>query len=163
MKKIIPIPIIMRTGTTSSAALIPMRDAIRMIANHPSPRRPKNFFQKGLTDSKKSDIIKPSQEGKKERKVTRMKKMFALALVLVSLFSVASAEIYPAVGVVTDLDYEHDLVIFEDYNQNLWIFEGIEDWDIGDIGALLMDDMETESIYDDMILLARYAGFMPEQ
>lgn len=92
-----------------------------------------------------------------------MKKMFALALVLVSLFSVASAEIYPAVGVVTDLDYEHDLVIFEDYNQNLWIFEGIEDWDIGDIGALLMDDMETESIYDDMILLARYAGFMPEQ
>lgn len=92
-----------------------------------------------------------------------MKKMFALALVLVSLFSVASAEIYPAVGVVTDLDYEHDLVIFEDYNQNLWIFEGIEDWDIGDISALLMDDMETESIYDDMILLARYAGFMPEQ
>ena len=92
-----------------------------------------------------------------------MKKMFALALVLVSLFSVASAEIYPAVGVVTDLDYEHDLVIFEDYNQNLWIFEGIEDWDIGDIGALLMDDMETESIYDDVILLARYAGFMPEQ
>ena len=92
-----------------------------------------------------------------------MKKMFALALILVSLFSVASAEIYPAVGVVTDLDYEHDLVIFEDYNQNLWIFEGIEDWDIGDIGALLMDDMETESIYDDMILLARYAGFMPEQ
>lgn len=92
-----------------------------------------------------------------------MKKMFALALVLVSLFSVASAEIYPAVGVVTDLDCEHDLVIFEDYNQNLWIFEGIEDWDIGDIGALLMDDMETESIYDDMILLVRYAGFMPEQ
>ena len=92
-----------------------------------------------------------------------MKKMFALALVLVSLFSVASAEIYPAVGVVTDLDYENDLVIFEDYNQNLWIIEGIEDWDIGDIGALLMDDMETESIYDDMILLARYAGFMPEQ
>ena len=92
-----------------------------------------------------------------------MKKMLALTLVLVSLFSIASAEIYPAVGVVTDLDYENDLVIFEDCNQDLWIFEGIEAWDIGDIGALLMDDMETESIYDDMILLARYAGFMPEQ
>ena len=92
-----------------------------------------------------------------------MKKMFALTLVLVALFSIASAEIYPAVGVVTDLDYENDLVIFEDCNQDLWIFEGIEDWDIGDIGALLMDDMETESIYDDMILSARYAGFMPEQ
>ena len=92
-----------------------------------------------------------------------MKKMLTLTLVLVSLFSIASAEIYPAVGVVTDLDYENDLVIFEDCNQDLWILEGIEDWDIGDIGALLMDDMETESIYDDMILLARYAGFMPEQ
>lgn len=92
-----------------------------------------------------------------------MKKMLALTLVLVSLFSIASAEIYPAVGVVTDLDYENDLVIFEDCNQDLWILEGIEDWDIGDIGALLMDDMETESIYDDMILLARYAGFMPEE
>jgi hypothetical protein len=92
-----------------------------------------------------------------------MKKMLALTLVLVSLFSIASAEIYPAVGVVTDLDYENDLVIFEDCNQDLWIFEGIEDWDIGDIGALLMDDMETESIYDDTILLVRYAGFMPEE
>ena len=94
-----------------------------------------------------------------------MKKLIALTLTLIALLTAvnACADIYPAVGVVFDLDYENDLVVFEDFNQNLWVVEGIEDWDFGDIGALLMDDMETESIYDDEIVLARYAGFMPEE
>lgn len=94
-----------------------------------------------------------------------MKKLIALTLTLIALLTAvnACADVYPAVGVVTDLDYENDLVIFEDCNQDLWVIEGIEDWFIGDIGALLMDDMETESIYDDEIVVAHYAGFMPEE
>lgn len=94
-----------------------------------------------------------------------MKKLIALTLTLIALLTVvnAYADMYPAVGVVTDLDYENDLVIFEDFNQNLWAMEGIEDWFIGDIGALMMDDMETASIYDDEIMFACYAGFMPEE
>lgn len=92
-----------------------------------------------------------------------MKKMIALLMVLVALFSVASAEVYPAVGVVTDLIQETDTIVFEDWNGHLWLMEGIEDWFIGDIGALLMDDMDTRTIDDDVILEARYAGFMPEE
>ena len=94
-----------------------------------------------------------------------MKKLIALALTMIALLTAVSAcaDVYPAVGVVTDLDYENDLVIFEDCNHDLWAMEGIEDWSIGDIGALLMDDMETTSIYDDEIVDIRYAGFMPEE
>lgn len=94
-----------------------------------------------------------------------MKKLIMLTLILIALLTAVSAcaDVYPAVGVVTDLDYENDLVIFEDCNQDLWAIEGIGDWSIGDIGALLMDDMETASIYDDEIVDIRYAGFMPEE
>lgn len=93
-----------------------------------------------------------------------MKKLTAVILTIITLLTVASAcaDLYPAVGVVFDIDYENNLVIFEDYEQNLWAIEGIEDWEIGDIGALLMDDMDTKSIYDDEIVLVRYAGFMPQ-
>lgn len=93
-----------------------------------------------------------------------MKKLTAVILTIVTLLTVTSAcaDLYPAVGVVFDIDYENNLVIFEDYEQNLWAIEGIDDWEIGDIGALLMNDMDTESIYDDEIVLVRYAGFMPQ-
>lgn len=92
-----------------------------------------------------------------------MKKMIGLVMILVTLCSVASSEVYPAVGVVYELIQETDTVVFEDYNGNLWLMEGIEDWKVGDIGALLMDDMETASIYDDEILEARYAGYISEE
>ena len=93
-----------------------------------------------------------------------MKKLTAMILTIIALLTTVSAcaDMYPAVGVVFDIDYENNLVIFEDYTQNLWAIEGIEDWEIGDIGALLMDDMDTESIYDDEIVFVRYAGFMPQ-
>lgn len=94
-----------------------------------------------------------------------MKKLIALTLTLIALLTAvtANADVYPAVGVVFDLDYENDLVVFEDFNQDLWVMEGIEDWDFGDIGALLMDDMGTATIYDDVIIFANYAGYMPEE
>ena len=91
-----------------------------------------------------------------------MKKILAVILVLLSLAGVASADLYPAVGIVYDLDYENDTVVFEDFCGFLWKLEGIEDWDIGDVGAMLMDDLDTESIFDDVILEVRYAGYLPE-
>lgn len=92
-----------------------------------------------------------------------MKKIIALIIAIAALFSVASAELYPAVGVVDSIDFKNDLVTFEDYNGNLWAIEGIEDWMVGDMGALLMDDMGTAIIYDDVIVMAHYAGFTPAQ
>jgi hypothetical protein len=92
-----------------------------------------------------------------------MKKIFVLVLMCALICSTASAAVYPAVGVVFELDRENDLVVFEDCTGNLWAMEGIEDWMVGDIGALLMNDMETNTIYDDEIVMVRYAGQMPEE
>lgn len=96
-----------------------------------------------------------------------MKKAIAI-LVLVSLllvcFSASAMDIdnlYPMTAVVTDFDFENDLVIVTDYEGFDWIFEGIEDWQIGDICSMIMFDNNTyEYVEDDIIVKIVYAGFM---
>ena len=68
--------------------------------------------------------------------------------------------IYPRTAVVTDLDYDEDLVICTDSVGFDWVFEGIEDWSEGDVVSLLMWDADTpDSILDDVILKAYYGGW----
>lgn len=68
--------------------------------------------------------------------------------------------IYPRTAVVTDLDYDEDLVICTDCVGFDWVFEGIEDWSEGDVVSLLMWDAGTpDSILDDVILKAYYGGW----
>ena len=67
---------------------------------------------------------------------------------------------YPACGIVIEIDEENDLVMVEDFNGDIWIFEGIEDWFIGDICAMMMDDNGTDTIYDDIIVSVRYRGWV---
>ena len=66
---------------------------------------------------------------------------------------------YPETMIVSNLDYESDLVTLTDANENTWTFTGCEDWMIGDFADLIMDDMGTENIYDDEIISIRYSGF----
>ncbi len=72
--------------------------------------------------------------------------------------------IYPACGIVTEVDRQNDIVAFEDFNGNIWTFYGTEDWQVEDIIAVIFDDMGTGSIYDDEIhrendkLCIRYCG-----
>lgn len=66
--------------------------------------------------------------------------------------------IYPLTTRVVEVDEEADLVTCEDFNGNLWKFEGCEDWQDGDICSLLMNSRGTEKIYDDEIVLAQYNG-----
>ena len=67
---------------------------------------------------------------------------------------------YPLTAVVVDLDYNEDILVLEDGAELVWEFEGIEDFEIGDIVSLLMWDNNTpDSIYDDVILLVYYSGF----
>jgi len=90
-----------------------------------------------------------------------MKKFFVIIITLFVLLAVsASAEIYPQTFVVGDINRSTNAVAFVDYNGNIWTWEGIEDWMIGDIAAAIMDDNGTETIYDDMIITLRYAGYM---
>ncbi len=68
--------------------------------------------------------------------------------------------IYPNTAVITDLDYENDLVTCTDSVGFDWVFEGIEDWNEGDVVSLLMWDAGTpNSIRDDVILKAYYGGW----
>lgn len=88
-----------------------------------------------------------------------MKKFFVIITLFVLLTVSASAEIYPQTFVVGDIDKPTNAIAFIDYNCNIWTWEGIEDWMIGDIAAAIMDDNGTETIYDDMIITLRYAGY----
>lgn len=96
-----------------------------------------------------------------------MKKICAIALVI-AIFAAASCAasanymgFYPKATIVTELDYENDLVIIEDFNGFLWSFEGIEDWIVNDICSLLMYDNGTsETIFDDIIVDVHYDGWV---
>ena len=102
-----------------------------------------------------------------------MKKVFKeiliwlLAAVLTLIFSFsgfAEAEsrkpenLYPTCGQIISI--EENLVIVEDLSGNAWTFCGSEDWAIGDIVAMIMDNMNTSTIYDDEIIDIRYCGYL---
>lgn len=90
-----------------------------------------------------------------------MKKFAAMmVLCIVMICSVASAEIYPQAFVVSEVNYKEDTILLVDCNREGWIWEGIEDYEVGDIIAAIMDDSETETIYDDIIIMIQYAGYM---
>lgn len=65
---------------------------------------------------------------------------------------------YPLAGIITSVNYNTDTVIVTTAEGNEWAFYEPEDWQVGDICAMVMDSMDTESIYDDQILECRYAG-----
>lgn len=73
------------------------------------------------------------------------------------------------IGVVEALDYENDEIIFSTAGGD-WTFYykwngngyGIEDWMIGDIAALELDEMGTDIIFDDQIIRATYRGWIDE-
>lgn len=65
---------------------------------------------------------------------------------------------YPTCGIVTSVNYDTDTVIVTTAEGNEWTFYETEDWQVGDICAMVMDSMDTETIYDDQILECRYAG-----
>ena len=70
------------------------------------------------------------------------------------------AESYPLTTVVVSVDYDHDEVVCLDFNQNEWIFEGCEDWEVFDICSMIMDDNDTDLIYDDAIICVRCDGWL---
>ena len=87
------------------------------------------------------------------------KSIIIIAAMLVLVASVSYADIYPTTVIVRELDFDNDLVICEDCEGNEWILEGIDDWGIGDMISMIMDDMDTYTIEDDEILMVRYSGY----
>lgn len=54
------------------------------------------------------------------------------------------------------IEVNDDLVYLIDCNGNEWIWEGAENWKVGDFSAAIMNTNGTEIIYDDIIVELRY-------
>ena len=70
--------------------------------------------------------------------------------------------VYPLSGIVTKIDQQKNCVIVTDATGNKWEFNGVEDWQEGDIAAMIMDDNNTEEIYDDKIIDIHYIGWIEQ-
>lgn len=99
------------------------------------------------------------------KKFTKFQTLFiivALAIADLSLAKLYNANqqkhLYPLSTTVTEI--ENDTVTVEDSNGNLWSFNGVEDWQVGDGCALIMHDNSTSEIVDDTIVSTRYQGRM---
>lgn len=84
-----------------------------------------------------------------------------LALVIALTVSLSpKGERYPLIGRVFAIDTVHNVVFFVDGAGISWSFKGVEDWHNGDYVSCIMNDMGTESIYDDQIISIRYGGIL---
>ena len=82
-----------------------------------------------------------------------------VTIVIIVLCGVATAELYPQTAKVVEVDYDNNIVKVVTFNGFEYEFEGCEDYCIGDCVSLIMEDNETEKIFDDEIVLARYSGW----
>ena len=91
-----------------------------------------------------------------------MKKFVAIITLfaLIVAFSTAYAEIYPQTFIVDVVDPMQDALILIDSMGNEWLWFGIEDYEVGDIVAAIMEDNGTAIIYDDAIITMRYTGYV---
>lgn len=88
-----------------------------------------------------------------------MKKISSILIIIVILFSqFAFAEIYPKAFIIIDTIPETNIVTLWDSVGNIWEWYGIEDWMPGDIAVAIMDNNNTDIIYDDSILILQYSG-----
>lgn len=83
-----------------------------------------------------------------------------LVWIIILDFSVpASAPLsdyYAMTTIVSAIDPDTDVVTCRDNSGNLWEFYGVEDWQVGDVAALVMDSKGTPSIYDDEIISEKF-------
>lgn len=99
---------------------------------------------------------------------TVIKKIFvALTLIASLLICVAfvtpkkeMGNYYPRAFVVSELDYERDMVIVTDAVGFEWEFEEIEDWEVGDMVVAIMYNNGTNVMSDDSFYDISFAGYI---
>ena len=82
-----------------------------------------------------------------------------ISIITLIVFKVNKKENYPMTGIVTEVDRKNDIVTIEDFNGNIWEFEGCEDWEENDICSCIMNNKGTENIKDDEIVKVKYSGY----
>lgn len=85
-----------------------------------------------------------------------------MALVMIMFFTIFAGGIaHTQAGmeyaqVLEVVEIENNLIYLIDWDGNEWIWEGAEDWKVGDFTAATMNTNGTEVIYDDIIVELRY-------
>jgi len=69
---------------------------------------------------------------------------------------------HPKAMIIVAVDREADIVTLSTCSGLLYEFYGVQDYEEGDIVALIMDDNGTEDVRDDIILAHQYCGW-PEK
>lgn len=78
--------------------------------------------------------------------------------ILCSILSSNGGNVYADTMVVVETTDEW--VTCVDYNGNEWAFENSAgDWAVGDFASVMMYDNDTDFIYDDEIISAKYSGW----
>ena len=79
-----------------------------------------------------------------------------LLIMLLASLGLFSGSIYPQA--MTVVSVEDDIVTMETSTGHLFQMYGADDWEVGDLAAVMLFDNGTERIEDDAIIAARYAG-----
>lgn len=69
------------------------------------------------------------------------------------------SHIYSRVGTVCAIDEVRNSVLVVDGVNFKWEFFGVEDWEVGDMVSMIMDDNGTDFIEDDIIIDVTFVGF----
>ena len=84
--------------------------------------------------------------------------MKTVAVVLAVVIAVAAASlIYPTTMEVIHIDGD-DLYLMNAAG-HVYVMEGVEDYEVGDLVSLIMFSNDTPGIEDDIIISARYSGY----
>lgn len=67
---------------------------------------------------------------------------------------------YPDTARIIVINYETDEVLVENSIGYHYTFKGVEDYEVGYVLSLIMNDNGTALIYDDTIVRAKYSGYV---
>lgn len=86
-----------------------------------------------------------------------MKKTLAVLLTVASLASAGT--IYPTTCIITNCDEQNDTVTINTGTGITYEFEGVEDYNQGDlVSCIMFDNFTPDDIRDDVIIAKRYGG-----
>lgn len=119
------------------------------------------------------DINKGKDITQSDERNKRMKRIMMITMTIITMLfnsltveapskedSYKAENIYSISTIVDNVDYENDIVIVIDSIGNEWVFEGCEDWFVGDVCVLTMYDNSTDVITDDVIIKTTYNGYV---
>lgn len=69
---------------------------------------------------------------------------------------------YPMTALVVDTDVSANIVYISCANGNVFSFTGVEDWQIGDLCTCIMYMIGTDTVHDDIVKTATYAGHIDQ-